>query len=162
MDQRFKNVCGRSREDLWLFDDPNQRHWRTDIGVAERRSQHHIERKDHAVLVIQVCVRVTGMILNRRVMCVAVRVGDGVLVTVCVSRPVDVAHRRQREYADCQTEHCRQKGMTHYAACYAMQQTAATEDWLNSSSESGFTAEQRDLSVTERARRSSVRTARSE
>ena len=114
--------------DVWFFEDTNHCDWWTDIGVPVWRSQHHVQREDYAVLIIQTCVVVRGVIVivNGRVVCVAVRVGDDVIVAVGISRPMDVLHRCQREYADCQTEQCRQERVTHQLACYAMRQNGAT------------------------------------
>ena len=104
MDQRFNETCGLSTFNLRCLDDPNHGHWWTDIDVARRRSQDHIQRQNHAVLIVHACVVVTGLFVSRRVMCVGMRMGDHVVVAVRTIGPVDVLHRRQRQYADCQTE----------------------------------------------------------
>jgi hypothetical protein len=119
MDQWFNDVCGLSRHDLWLFDNPNQRNWWSDIDLVGRHSQNHIQRKNHAVLIVQTCVVVTGFVVKRDVMRAGMRVGDDVVVAVQTGRLVDVPHWRQRGYTNCQTEQYRQETMTHSAASYA-------------------------------------------
>ena len=104
VNQRFNEACDRPALNLGRLDRSNQGHWWTDIDIPGRRSQDHVQRKNHAVLIVHTRVVVTGLFVSRRVMCVGVRMGDHVVVAVRTSCSVDVLHRRQRQYADGQTD----------------------------------------------------------
>jgi hypothetical protein len=136
VDQPFDEFDrGSANNKGWGLYHQRRRERRADDHVLGRHGESGIERRQNAVLVIDLGPFVSTGNLDMLVMGLAVCVRDNVIIPVGPMCPVDMDDWRHRQGRDGKTEQGSQELAAHLFESYVGFRNGATEEYMNASSE---------------------------